>query len=144
VGRGNRVIVTLPDGTTDPGVVAQVSAIAQNPPASSQNQNGPGFQQPAIPVTIRLLRPVKGVLDQAQVQVAITSAEDANVLAVPIAARLAEPAGRFAVVIVSSNAHGTMRRTVPVTTGLYDEITGDVEVSGPGLAAGQHVEVPSP
>lgn len=144
VRKGNRVIVTLPDGTADPGVVAQVSAIAQNPPGSSQSQNGPGFQQqPAIPVAIRLLRPVHGVLDQAQVQVAITSAEDANVLAVPITALLAEPGGRFAVV-VDSAGRGAVRRTVPVTTGLYDEITGDVEVSGPGLTAGQQVEVPSP
>jgi peptidoglycan hydrolase-like protein with peptidoglycan-binding domain len=145
VRKGNRVIVTLPDGTTDPGVVAQVSAIAQNPAGSSQSQNAPGFpQQPVIPVTIRLLRPVHGVLDQAQVQVAITSAEDANVLAVPITALLAEPGGRFAVVIVSGGGRVTARRTVPVRTGLYDEITGEVEVSGPGLAAGQYVEVPSP
>ena len=145
VRQGNRVTVTLPDGTTDPGIVAQVSAIAQNPSGSSQSQSAPGFQQqPAIPVTIRLLRPVHGVLDQAQVQVAITSAEASHVLAVPITALLAQPRGRFTVVVVSSGAHGTVRRTVLVRTGLYDEITGEVEVSGPGLAAGRYVEVPSP
>jgi len=33
---------------------------------------------------------------------------------------------------------------VPVQAGLFDEIAGVVEVSGPGLAAGQHVAVPSP
>ena len=95
-------------------------------------------------MTARLSRPVHGVLDQAQVQVAITSAEDRGVLAVPITALLAQPGGRFAVVVVSSSAGRASRRTVPVQTGLFDEIGGVVEVSGPGLAAGQRVAVPAP
>jgi peptidoglycan hydrolase-like protein with peptidoglycan-binding domain len=144
VRRGNRVVVTLPDGTTVPGVITQVSNVAQIP-AGSQSQQGPGNQQPpAIPVTARLLRRVRGTLDQAQVQVAITSAEDRSVLAVPITALLAEPGGRFAVEVVSSGAGHTLRRTVLVRTGLFDEIAGVVEVSGPGLASGQRVAVPSP
>ena len=146
VRRGNRIAVTLPNGSTAPGVITQVSNIAQNPAGGSQSQQGPpGSQQPpAVPVTARLSRPVHGVLDQAQVQVAITSAEDRGVLAVPITALLAQPGGRFAVVVVSSSAGRAVRRTVPVQTGLFDEIAGVVEVSGPGLAAGQHVAVPSP
>jgi peptidoglycan hydrolase-like protein with peptidoglycan-binding domain len=145
VRRGNRVVVTLPDGTTLPGVITQVSNVAQTPASASQSQQGPGSQQPpAIPVTARLLRPVRGALDQAQVQVAITSAEDRGVLAVPITALLAEPGGRFSVVVVGGGAGHALRRTVPVRTGLFDEIAGVVEVSGPGLAAGQHVAVPSP
>ena len=144
VRRGNRITVTLPDGSADPGVITQVSKVAQNPGSGSQGQQGPpdSQQPPAIPVTARLSRPVRGALDQAQVQVAITSAEDRGVLAVPITALLAQPGGRFAVVVVSPGAGRTLRRTVPVQTGLFDEIAGVVEVSGPGLAAGQHVEVP--
>ena len=146
VRRGNRIIVTLPDGSADPGVITQVSRVAQSPSNGSQSQQGPtGSQQPpTVPVTARLLRPVRGALDQAQVQVAITSAEDRGVLAVPITALLAQPGGRFAVVVVSSSAGRASRRTVPVQTGLFDEIGGVVEVSGPGLAAGQRVAVPSP
>jgi hypothetical protein len=146
VRRGNRIIVTLPDGSADPGVITQVSRVAQIPSSGSQSQQGPpgGQQPPAVPVTARLLRPVRGALDQAQVQVAITSAEDRGVLAVPITALLAQPGGRFAVVVVSSGAGRASRRTVPVQTGLFDEIGGVVEVSGPGLAAGQRVAVPSP
>jgi peptidoglycan hydrolase-like protein with peptidoglycan-binding domain len=143
---GNRVLVTLPDGSTDPGVVTQVSRIAQNPASGAQNQQqNPqgGQQQAAIPVTVQLLRPARGALDQAQVQVAITSAEARGVLAVPITALLARPGGQFAVVVVSSQAGRTVRSTVPVQTGLFDETAGNVEVSGPGLAAGQYVEVPS-
>jgi peptidoglycan hydrolase-like protein with peptidoglycan-binding domain len=142
VRRGDRVVVTLPDGSPVPGVITQVSNVAQSPASGSAGDQGPGGQQPpAIPVTARLLRPVRGALDQAQVQVAITSAEDRGVLAVPITALLAEPGGRFSVVVVGGRA---ARRTVPVRTGLFDEVAGVVEVTGPGLAAGQHVAVPSP
>jgi len=145
VRRGNRIMVTLPDGSTVAGVITQVSKVAQNPGGGAQSQqNSQGGQQPpAVPVTARLLRPVSGALDQAQVQVAITSAEDRGVLAVPIIALLAQPGGQFAVDVVSSSAGRTSRRTVPVQTGLFDEIAGVVEVSGPGLAAGQRVAVPS-
>jgi peptidoglycan hydrolase-like protein with peptidoglycan-binding domain len=143
--RGNRIIVTLPDGSADPGVITQVSRVAQIPSSSSQGQQGPGNQQPpTVPVTARLVHPVRGALDQAQVQVAITSAEHRGVLAVPITALLPQPGGRFAVVVVSSTAGRTLRRTVPVQTGLFDDVAGMVEVSGPGLVAGQHVAVPSP
>ena len=145
VRRGNRIIVTLPDGSADPGVITQVSRVAQIPPTGSQSQQGSGNQQPpTVPVTARLLHPARGALDQAQVQVAITSAEDRGVLAVPITALLPQPGGRFAVVVVSSAAGRTLRRTVPVQTGLFDDVAGMVEVIGPGLAAGQHVAVPSP
>jgi peptidoglycan hydrolase-like protein with peptidoglycan-binding domain len=141
---GNRVLVTLPNGTADPGVITQISRVAQNPASGSQNQNGQGGQQPVVPATVKLLRPWRGALDQAQVQVAITSAQDRGVLAVPITALLARPGGQFAVVVLGSGPGRTVRRTVPVRAGLFDEVAGDVEVSGPGLAAGQYVEVPSP
>ena len=142
---GNRIIVTLPDGSTEPGVIKEVSKVAQNPGSGAQSQGPGGSQQPpAVPVTARLLHPLRGALDQAQVQVAITSAEDRGVLAVPITALLAQPGGRFAVVVVSTGGGRTRRHTVPVQTGLFDEVAGVVEVTGPGLAAGQHVTVPSP
>jgi peptidoglycan hydrolase-like protein with peptidoglycan-binding domain len=143
VRRGDRIIVTLPNGSTIPGVISQVSKVAQNLGSGSQGQQG-SQKPPAVPVTARLLRPVRGVFDQAQVQVALNSAEDRGVLAVPITALLAQPGGRFAVVVVTTADGRTRRRTVPVRLGLFDEIAGVVEVSGPGLAAGQHVAVPSP
>lgn len=135
---GNRVLVSLPGGATVTGVVAQVGTVAVNPASGSQSQPG-GQQQPTIPVTVRLLSATHGALDQTQVQVAITSAEDRGVLAVPITALLAQPGGQFAVVVVNGN----QRRTVAVQAGLFDETAGDVEVGGAGLAAGQRVEVPS-
>jgi Putative peptidoglycan binding domain len=136
---GNQVFVTLPDGTTDPGTVTRVSRVAvTQPQGAQQGQQSQQGQQALIPVTIQLRRTVRGVLDQAPVQVAIVSAEHANVLAVPITALLAQPGGQFAVVVVDGNS----RRTVGVQAGLFDETAGDVEVSG-GLAAGELVAVPS-
>jgi peptidoglycan hydrolase-like protein with peptidoglycan-binding domain len=140
--RGSQVTVTLPDGSTDPGRVTQVSKVAATQPGNQQSQQSPDQQQALVPVTVTLGRSPHRFLDQAPVQVAITTGEHRNVLAVPITALLAEPGGRFAVVVVSGT-DGSARRTVDVRTGLFDQGAGDVEVSGPGLAAGQAVEVPS-
>jgi peptidoglycan hydrolase-like protein with peptidoglycan-binding domain len=134
---GDQVTVTLPDGSADPGTVTDVSRVAVAPAASGQQQGPP---QPLIPADIRLTHPVRGQLDQAQVQVTITSADQPGALAVPITALLAWPGGQFVVVVVTP---GGGHRTVPVRAGLFDQTAGTVAVTGPGLAAGQSVEVPS-
>ena len=69
-------------------------------------------------------------------QVSITERRDRNVLAVPVTALLALPGGGYAV-----RLSDPARRLIPVTTGLFDDATGVVEVTGRGLAAGQAVEV---
>jgi len=134
---GNQVTVTLPDGSAAPGTVTDVSRVAVEPAASGQQQ---GPSQPLIPADIRLAHPVRGQLDQAQVQVAITSADQPDALAVPITALLARPGGQFVVVVVTP---GGGHRTMPVRAGLFDQAAGMVAVTGPGLAPGQRVEVPS-
>ncbi len=58
----------------------------------------------------------------------------------PVTALLARPGGQFAVVVITAG----QQRIVPVRTGLFDQTAGLVELSGPGLAAGQRVQVPSP
>ena len=77
-----------------------------------------------------------GNLDQAPVQVAITEQRADNVLAVPVTALLATPGGGYAV-----QAAGSHGRLVPVTTGLFDDTSGMVAVTGAGLAQGLSVEV---
>jgi hypothetical protein len=154
VRRGNSVLVTLPDGSTTPGRVTGVGSVAAVPGAGgqgqsqSQAQGGGGAGQdgnsqvrPTIPVTIGLTDPraARG-LDQAPVQVAITTQAHRGVLAVPISALLARSGGGYAVTVVSGGAG----RRVPVRTGLFDETSGMVEVSGPGLRRGTVVEVPAP
>lgn len=136
VRRGDAVAVTMPDGTTQVrGTVVSVGRVAITPsqPAASSG----GTAAPAIPVTISIgRRPVAGGLDQAPVQVAITQQRDRGVLAVPVTALLARPGGGYAVRPVAG-----ARPLIPVTTGLFDDATGLVQVSGPGLTAGLRVEV---
>jgi multidrug efflux pump subunit AcrA (membrane-fusion protein) len=90
-------------------------------------------------VTITLQGTVKGLLENSQVQVSITSRQHKNVLAVPTTALRAVPGGTYEVVVRSAAG----AKHVPVTTGLFDEATGLAELSGEGLAEGQQVEVPS-
>jgi hypothetical protein len=71
------------------------------------------------------------------VNVNITSQRAANVLAVPVNALLALQGGGFGVQV----ATGEGSHLVGVTTGLYS--SSMVQVSGPGIAAGMRVEVPS-
>jgi peptidoglycan hydrolase-like protein with peptidoglycan-binding domain len=152
VRRGDRVEVTLPDGKTTPGTVASVSRVAAQPTTGSgqnsgQNEgqggsgNGGGSGQATVQVTIRLASPRAAAnLDQAPVQVAITTEAARGVLAVPISALLAQPGGGYAVRVLD----GGSRRLVAVRTGLFDETAGLVEVQGAGLAEGATVEVPAP
>jgi peptidoglycan hydrolase-like protein with peptidoglycan-binding domain len=134
VHRRDQVLVTMPDGHDEPGQVTYVSRVAVTQ-SNGGDQGGPPPQS-LIPLTVRLRHHAAG-LDQAQVQVAITSEEHRNVLAVPIVALLARPGGGHQVVL------GPSRRTVPVQAGLFDDSAGVVEVSGAGLAEGEQVEVPA-
>ena len=80
-----------------------------------------------------------GALDQAPVQVAITSQEDRHVLAVPVSALLARPGGGYAIQV----RRGASTQLVAVTTGLFDDVAGRVEISAPNLRAGMRVVVPA-
>jgi peptidoglycan hydrolase-like protein with peptidoglycan-binding domain len=138
---GDRVQVTLPDNTTVPGRVADIGRVATTPSGDTQaGGGGQGPPTPTIPVAVELLDPPgQSGLDQAPVQVAITVQQDRGVLAVPISALLAQPGGGYAIQI----AGGPSTRILPVTTGLFDDVAGRVEVDGPGLAAGMRVQVPA-
>src|SRR5262245_52308521 len=97
VRRGDRVEVVLPDGKTTRGTVATVSRVATQPSSDSSgsDNNGSGggggsdggSGQATVQVTVRLANPrAAGGLDQAPVQVAITTQAHKGVLAVPISA----------------------------------------------------------
>jgi peptidoglycan hydrolase-like protein with peptidoglycan-binding domain len=135
--KGDPVVVTMPDGSSVSGRVASVGRVA-TPASQSQGDNGQGPPPVTVPVTVTLAGGGGGGgLDQAPVQVAITSAADRHVLAVPIAALLAQPDGGYAVDVPG-------RGTVRVRTGLFDDVAGRVEVAGRGLRPGMRVEVPTP
>jgi hypothetical protein len=130
---GDRVTVTLPDGTSTPGAVASVGTVATTSPS------GPGGgTMTTIPVTVTLTDPrTAGSLDQAPVTVYITTAAAHDVLAVPVTALLARSPGVYVVEILGS---GNERRYVPVTPGIFDDSSGLVQVSG-ALRPGEQVVV---
>jgi hypothetical protein len=152
---GDAVTVVLPDGTsTVGGRVETVGNVAtcpngngngsgsgspssadQSPCSSSGSNNN---STPTVTVTIALDSiPPGATLDQAPVNVNITSQRANGVLAVPVNALLALAGGGFGVDVVT----GTTTHLVGVTTGLYSSTL--VQISGPGITAGTRVEVPS-
>ncbi len=126
---GDTVSITLPDGTTTPGVVSSVGKVATG---SGSNAT--------IPVQVRLTRPsAAGSLDQAPVTVNITTATARHVLAVPVGALLARSPGGYVVEVAGP---GNTRRWVPVRVGIFDDADGLVQVAGV-LTPGQRVVVPA-
>src|SRR5580658_6516524 len=129
VAAGDTVTVTLPDGSSTPGTVSSVGAVA-----SGSGSNA------TIPVTVTLTDPgAAGTLDQAPVTVNITTASAKNALVVPVGALLAQAPGGYDVEVAGP---GNTRRYVPVTTGIFDDAYGLVQVTG-ALAPGEHVVVPA-
>jgi multidrug efflux pump subunit AcrA (membrane-fusion protein) len=128
---GDRVTVTLPDGTTTPGVVSSVGTVATT-------TSGQQSTTTTVPVQVNLTDPgAAGTLDQAPVTVYITTASARNVLAVPVTALVAQSSGSYAVEVVGP---GNIRRWVSVTPGIFDDNSGLVQVTGP-LTAGERVVV---
>jgi hypothetical protein len=102
---------------------------------------GSADNPPKIDVHVRLARQAAaGHLDQAPVQVSITTASVASALVVPITALLALAGGGYAVEAVAT---GGLHRLVPVTLGLFDDADGLVEVRGAGLVRGRQIVLPS-
>ena len=157
---GDAVSVVLPDGTsTVGGHVESVGNVATCPggsgtgtgngssggsadqsPCSSSGSSGSGGSDssPTVTATITLdSTPAGAALDQAPVNVNITQQQVDNVLAVPVNALLALAGGGYGVDVVTGGAS----HLVGVTTGVYSDTL--VQVSGPGIAAGMKVQVPS-
>jgi hypothetical protein len=126
---GDAVTVTLPGQHTTLGVVTMVGKVAS--PGSGGAGSGP-----TVTVDVALTHPrAAGGLDQAPVQVSITTAEAKNVLAVPVTALLATTSG-YQVQVAGPAGH---YRFVPVSVGLFDNAAGLVQVTGPRLQAGQKI-----
>ena len=130
---GDKVTVTLPDGTTVPGLISSVGTVAAT--TQGQQEQGPTT---TIPVQVKLTDPeAAGTLDQAPVTVNITTASAKNTLAVPVSALLAQSPRGYDVEVVGP---GSRRRWVPVQPGIFDDASGLVQVSG-ALTPGQRVVV---
>jgi hypothetical protein len=138
VAAGNKVSITLPDGSITPGVISSVSTASASPSSSSASGSGSSSGAATITVLVSLTDPraARG-LNQAPVQVTITTGSVSNVLIVPVDALLAQPGGRYAVEVTGPGG----QRLVAVTPGLFDDAAGTVQVTG-DLTPGQRVVVP--
>jgi hypothetical protein len=149
---GDAVTVVLPDGTsTVGGHVETVGDVATCPGGSGTGNGSSSADQspcsssgsgasstPTVTLTVTLdSTPPGAKLDQAPVNVDITTQRAPDVLAVPVNALLALQGGGFGVEEVA----GSTTRLIGVTTGLYSNTL--VQVSGSGITAGTRVEVPS-
>jgi peptidoglycan hydrolase-like protein with peptidoglycan-binding domain len=152
---GNDVSIVLPNGTTTVlGRVASVGSVATCPGGGGigtgsggasadqspcQSGGSGNSATPTVTVTVTFDHtPALARLDQAPVNVNITTQRADHVLAVPVNALLALAGGGFGVDVVSGHA----THLVGVTTGLYTSSL--VQVSGAGLVVGSRVEVPAP
>jgi peptidoglycan hydrolase-like protein with peptidoglycan-binding domain len=125
---GDRVDVVLPDGRHIGGHVSDVGRVAQT-------TGDPPNQTTTIPVTVVLDNPrAGGRLDQAPVDVYVTTESRKGVLAVPVTALLALKEGGYAVETVDAAGQ---HHLVAVRLGVFSN--GMVEVSGAGLRAGMKV-----
>ena len=130
---GDTVSVMLPDGTTTPGVISSIGKVA------TTSGQGPDATT-TVPVEVKLTRPkAAGSLDQAPVEVAITTQTVRNALTVPVEALQARSSGEYVVEVVGA---GNTRRYVPVRPGIFDDASGLVQVTGE-LTPGQRVVVPA-
>jgi hypothetical protein len=138
---GDPVTITLPDNSTTPGRVSFVGTVATTPSSSDQGGAGGGSSSPTIEVDVAPTNPAAtGRLDQAPVNVSITTGSVSNALVVPVNALLALSSGGYALEEVEADgAH----KLVAVDLGLFDDADGLVQVTGSGVAAGQRVVVPA-
>jgi hypothetical protein len=128
---GDQVQISLPNNKTTPGTVSTVGSVATAP------SSGPATVSVTIVPTDAA---ATGALDQAPVQVAITTATVDNALVVPVSSLLALASGGYGVEVVDPSNH---RRLVGVSLALFDDADGLVAVTGGGLSPGMRVVVPA-
>ncbi len=132
---GDHVAITLPNNQITPGVIY----FSRDSRHYAERQ-----QLRRVPIITVLVKPTDpaatGSWDQAPVEVSITTGAVRNVLVVPVDALLALSGGGYAVEVAGGDG---IRQLVPVSLGIFDDVDGLVQVSGPGLSAGQRVVVPA-
>jgi peptidoglycan hydrolase-like protein with peptidoglycan-binding domain len=135
VKQGDRAQITLPGNVSVTGKVDRLGTVAQAPAGQKQD---PGVA--TIPAYISLDDPTRAAgLDQAPVQVSITTTGVDNALSVPVTAIVGRSGGGFAVEVVHADGRHEL---VNVKLGLFDAAQGRVQVEG-DLSEGDEVVVPS-
>ncbi|HEX4816806.1 MAG TPA: peptidoglycan-binding protein, partial [Nonomuraea sp.] len=129
--KGAKVTVTLPDGRSVNGRVAEVATVIV--PGEGQDAE-PETRIEAL-VSIGDSKAAKG-LDKASVDVTFTASRREDVLTVPVAALVALREGGFGLEVIE----GGKSRYIAIEAGLF--AGGRVEVEGDGLAEGMTVGMP--
>ncbi|WP_410558101.1 efflux RND transporter periplasmic adaptor subunit [Actinomadura fulvescens] len=131
--KGATVQVTMPDDTTVPGRIDEVSTVI-DPGAQGEDPT----TKVEVIVDLRGAKAQRAAADyaMASVDVTFTAGTRKDVLVVPVAALLALQEGGFGVEVVK----GGTTTYAPVKTGLFAD--GKVEISGPGIAEGTIVGMP--
>ncbi len=130
---GDAVEVELPDGTSTTGRVETVGSVA-TPAADGQGS-------PTIDVRIALDDPsATGTVDQAPVDVHITTLAREDVLAVPVNSLLALLEGGYAIEVVGADGTTSL---VGVETGMFEDGWVEIDVPGGTVGQGDQVVVPS-
>jgi multidrug efflux pump subunit AcrA (membrane-fusion protein) len=141
VKKGDRARVTLPDNRSVTGKVERLGRVATAPAEQgTEAAQDAGAADATIRAYITLDHPDKARgLDEAPVQVEITTKGVANVLSVPGTAIVGRSGDGFAVEVVSDDGQHEL---VTVKPGLFDSAGGRVQVEG-DLREGDDVVVPS-
>jgi peptidoglycan hydrolase-like protein with peptidoglycan-binding domain len=137
---GDKVTIDLRNGTKTSGTISEVGKVASVPTGeSSGGQTSSGSSTSTITFEVRPDKPaVAGALDQAPVDVGVTSERAKNALSVPVSALLALRGGRYGLEVVRA---GTTT-VVEVTPGLYSD-GGYVQIRRGRVKAGDAVVVPA-
>ncbi len=130
---GDTVALTFPDGKATTGAVSKIAPLVSGQPGGS------AANSQAASAKLTIVSNLAG-FDGTSVTVGLTLKYVKQVLAVPITALLALAEGGYGVEILDANDR---RRLVAAQTGLFDEKANLVEVSGPDLAEGVRVVIPS-
>ena len=124
---GEPVSIMLPTNAVTPGTVAAVTPVPSS--AASDAATEELIVSPSNPAAT-------GTASDVPVQVSLSIQAVRGVLAVPVTALVALRAGRYGVEVVTSAG---VHHIVDVTTGIF--AGGRVQVSGPGISAGERVVV---
>jgi peptidoglycan hydrolase-like protein with peptidoglycan-binding domain len=136
VKEGDRAQVVLPGNESVTGKVDRLGRVAQVPAGDA-----PDAGAATIPAYISLDRPKQASgLDEAPVQVEITTTGVKDALSVPVLALVGKSGGGFAVEVVRDGEPGEL---VAVELGMFDTANGRVEVEKGDLDEGDQVVVPS-
>jgi peptidoglycan hydrolase-like protein with peptidoglycan-binding domain len=136
----DKVTIDLRNGTTTTGTITDVGKVASVAGGKTgDGQMASDSTSSIITVEVRPDRPAAvGTLDQAPVDVGVTSERAKDVLAVPVSALLALRGGRYGVEVVRDGTTSV----VVVTPGLYSD-GGYVEITRGRVKAGDVVVVPA-